>query len=84
MDEEGIQIDIAEAIGEATAAISLQSALVAMLVMKEVLTPDDAATLTGTARAGLSIMPISDGAKILAEAALSGFAKTYTKFLTKN
>jgi len=43
MDEEQIRIDIAEAIGKATAAICLQGAFVGALIVKEIISAEDAA-----------------------------------------
>jgi hypothetical protein len=42
VDEEGLKIDIAEAIGKATAAICIEGALVAVLVTKGILTNGEA------------------------------------------
>jgi hypothetical protein len=85
MDEEGLRIDIAEALGKATAAICLQAAIVAMFVNKRLMTIEDAAELTGLASLTLQEMSdLPDDAKLLAESALRGFAASYTKRIRQN
>jgi hypothetical protein len=85
IDEEGMQIDIAEAMGKANAAICIQGAIVAMLVTAGVLSEADIATISGIASQALSGMEgVNDGAKELGQSALRGFAKTWTKFVVKN
>jgi hypothetical protein len=49
MDEEGLRLDIAEALGKATAIICIQTALVTTLQVKGVLTADDVGSLSGVA-----------------------------------
>jgi hypothetical protein len=53
MDEEGMLIDIADARGQGVANSCIIAALVATLVTKELLTNEEAATLTGTAQTAL-------------------------------
>ena len=85
MDEEELRLDIAEALGKTNALISFQAAFAAMLVSKEILTIEDAAELTGTANAVLAEMEgLSDGVRILAQSALRGIARVYTKRITRN
>jgi hypothetical protein len=81
MDEEQIRIDIAEAIGKATAAICLQGAFVGALIAKEIISAEDAATVTGIANEGLGLSP---AVREMAEAAIRGFAKSWTKRITRN
>jgi hypothetical protein len=85
VDEEGLEIDIAEAIGKATAAICLEGALVAVLVTKGILTNGEAAELTGLADVALTELEgIPDDVRLLAASALRGFAGSWTKHVTKN
>ena len=85
MDEEAIRLDIAEAIGKATAAICLQSAFVGVLIAKGVITVADAATVSGVAGEALSTMEgVPPDARELAEAAIRGFASSCTKRVTRN
>ncbi len=85
LDLEGMQIDIADALGKGAAVISIQAALIGMLISKKILTEGDAGTLTGVASQGVSTLEdLSDEARELGQAALRGFAKTYMKHVTKN
>jgi hypothetical protein len=85
VDEEELRLDIAEALGKATAAICLEAALTAVLVKKRLLTIPDAAELTGIANQTLKDMEgLSHEARELAESALRGFAGSYTKRITRN
>jgi hypothetical protein len=85
MDEEELRVDIADALGKATAVICIQVALLATLVNKKVLTKDEAATLTALANQSLEVIPgVSDDVKMIAESTLRGFAKTWTKHVTRN
>ena len=84
MDEEQIRIDIAEAIGKATAAICLQGAFVGALMAKGVISAEDAATVTGVANEGLKAMQgLSPAVREMAEAAIRGFAISWTKRITR-
>ena len=84
MDEEELRVDIADALGKATAVICIQVALLATLVNKKVLTKDEG-TLTALANQSLEVMPgVSDDVKMMAESTLRGFAKTWTKHVTRN
>ncbi len=84
MDEEVLRGDVAEALGKATALICLQAALVATLVTKNILSIEDAASLTGIASDTLSALEgLSEDARVLAESALRGFAQSWTKRVTR-
>jgi hypothetical protein len=83
MNDEDARIDIAEAIGKASAAVCLQSALVETLRRKGILSDEEIATLTGLASISLRNMELSEDAAELAEASLRGVAKTYAKPLSK-
>ena len=84
MDEEGLRLDIADAIGKATAAICLQTAIVATLVTRRVITHEDAADLSGIANDALAeIDGLPDDARLLAGSCLRGCALAWTKYVTK-
>jgi hypothetical protein len=79
MDQEGLRLDIAEALGKANAIICIQTALVTSLKMKGLLTDGEVATLSGVANETLSAMSgLPDDVRELAESVLRGFAKTWT------
>jgi len=85
MDEEGIRLDIAEALGKINALLMIQNALIARLFTKRILSEEDAATIAGVAGEALSDMEgLSEEARELAQSALRGYAKTSTKRVTKN
>jgi hypothetical protein len=85
MDEEKMSVDIAEALGKSNAVICLQSALIAMLVNKRVMTMADAAELTGVANEILKQMEdISDDARVIAEASLRGLSRSYVRRIKTN
>ena len=76
---------LVEALGKANAIICLQSALVAKLVQTGKLTVGDAAELTAIATTALEQMKsIPDDVRKYANQALTGFARAYTKRLSKN
>jgi hypothetical protein len=56
MDKDELRLDVAEALGKATALICLQTALVAALKAKGVLTDSEVATLSGVANETLVAM----------------------------
>jgi len=77
--------DVTEAIGKAVACTAIQGALLATLLKRNLISKEDAATLTGVASAAITAMPgVTDDAKVLAQAALRGFASTYLKGVTRN
>jgi len=85
MDEEEIKTEFAEAIGKATAAICLQSAFVGALIAKKLISAEDAATISGVANQGLAAMEgLSPEAREIAGSAILGFAKSWTKRITRN
>lgn len=84
LDVEGMQIDIAEAIGKATAATALQGAMVAVLVSKGLMTLADAADITATATAGLAIFRLPADAEEMAKAAIRGFAASVAQNVTQH
>jgi len=85
MDEEELRLDIAEGIGKATAALSIQAALVAILVTNHKLSREDVATLAGTASASLDqTQGLPEDAKTFAESALRGFAKSWSTLVTQH
>jgi hypothetical protein len=85
MDEQELRLDTAEALGKATALICIQTALVTTLKVKGLLTDADVATLTGVANETLSEMRgVPDDALELAQSALRGLAKSWTKRVTRN
>jgi hypothetical protein len=78
-------IDIAEARGGAAANACIMAALVATFLTKGLLTKEDAATLTGVAQTALDNMKeLPEDARELGNAALRGFAKSWTKLVTRN
>jgi hypothetical protein len=85
MDEEQLRLDIAEALGKANTIICIQTALVSSLNRKAVLTNGEVATLSAVANETLSAMSgLPDDVRELAESVLRGFAKTWTKRVTRN
>jgi hypothetical protein len=79
MDEK-IEADISEALGKATAVICIQAALIEMLGSKNLLASDDVSTLLGLANGTLEHLPgVSDGSRLMAQAALRGFASVVVK-----
>ena len=85
MDQEGLEIDIADALGKSAAAICIQSALFGALVTKGILKIEDAALISGTASQGLAVFSgLSPEGRLMAEAAIRGFATTWTSRVTRN
>jgi hypothetical protein len=85
MDKDELRLDVAEALGKATALICLQTALVAALKAKGVLTDSEVATLSGVANETLVAMEgVPDDARELAQSALRGFALSWSKRVTRN
>ena len=85
MDKDELRLDVAEALGKATALICLQTALVAALKAKGVLTDSEVATLSGVASETLVAMEgVPDDARELAQSALRGFALSWSKRVTRN
>jgi hypothetical protein len=85
MDKDELRLDVAEALGKATALICLQTALVAALKAKGVLTDSELATLSGVANETLVAMEgVPDDARELAQSALRGFASSWLKRVTRN
>ena len=85
IDEEGLQIAVAEAAGKAAAAIVIQSALFGFLIGRDVLAIEDAAVISANAGQLLATQSeLSAEAKAMAERVLSGFAKTWSKRVTSN
>jgi hypothetical protein len=85
MDDEQLRTDLAEAIGKGTAAICIQSALMGMLVAKQVISPEDAATIAGLAQRALEqLTELSPEGRYMADSALRGFARTWTKNVKRN
>jgi hypothetical protein len=85
MDQEDIELGIAEAIGKASAAMSIETALIRLLKRKAMLTGEDVATLAGEAEMALTAMVgLSEEAMELALSALRGCSKSWTKAVTKN
>jgi hypothetical protein len=84
-DVEGMQIDIAEAIGKATASIAIQGALVATLIRKDVITLGEAAEINAIALEGLEkvfrLGPMPDE---MAKSAIRGFAASLAQHLTRH
>lgn len=77
--------DLDKASGKAAAIIAIQSALIAKLITRNVLTREDAAELTGFASVSIKTMlGLSDGAREMAESALKGFAGSWLKDVTRN
>jgi hypothetical protein len=76
--------DAAEAIGKASAAISIQAALIARLLAKRILTAEEVVTLTGDASIRLESMNLAEDAKTMADAALRGIATMWTLIVPKN
>ncbi|MGC2414587.1 MAG: hypothetical protein WA459_18060, partial [Stellaceae bacterium] len=86
MDEEGMINDIAEARGVGVANNCLMAAIVATLVTKGILTGDDTATLTGTAKTAIDRISEDDlpaDAREMANAALRGFATAWLRLVTR-
>jgi len=85
MNDELYRLYIVEALGKADACICIQSALVAMLINNKLMTMADAATLSGLASETLKEMQgVRADARVMAESAIRGFAKSCTKRLTRN
>jgi hypothetical protein len=85
MDEEGILIDIADVRGRAEALTCIMAAMVASFVNKGLLAKDEAATLTSAAKTLLdNVKDFPDDARLLADSALRGFARSWTKLVTIN
>jgi hypothetical protein len=71
--------------GDSLALICLQTALVAALKAKGVLTDSEVATLSGVANETLVAMEgVPDDARELAQSALRGFALSWSKRVTRN
>jgi hypothetical protein len=78
-------IEVADAIGKATAAVCIQAALVRLLLRKRLIAPADVATLAGEAETALGLMAgLSAEAIELAQASLRGFSQAWTKAVTTN
>jgi hypothetical protein len=85
MDEEGMLIDIADARGQGIANSCIMAALVATFVTKGLLTNDEAATLTGAAQTALDAKKdLPADTRELANAAVRGFAQSWTKLVTRH
>ena len=85
MDKDELRLDVGEALGKATPLICLQTALVAALKAKGVLTDSEVATLSGVANETLVAMEgMPDDAMELAQSALRGFALSWSKRVTRN
>jgi len=85
MDQDEIELGIAEAIGKSTAAMCIQTAMVRLLLRTAVISAEDVATLGGEAEMALtSTAGLSEEAMELAMAALRGCTKKWTEAITKN
>ena len=85
MDQEEIEIGVAEAIGKATAVVCVHTALIRLMFRRNLISNEDVATLSGEAELALRTMDgLSAGATEMAQAALRGFARAWTKAVTKN
>lgn len=80
----GVMELLAETLGKSSAALAVQSATVAMLIKKGVLTIEDAATISGYASLATKSFEFPPPIQQVADAALSGFAQSLTSLLSKN
>lgn len=84
IDEEKLGIDIAEAIGKASASIAMTLSLMALLKEKGLITEGDGATSIALAQSQIDAMKgLPADAAIMAESAIRGATKAWTKRLTK-
>jgi hypothetical protein len=82
-DFEEMLIDIAEARGKATAAVSLQSAMAATLIRKGVLTLEEAADISAMSMTSLeTIFRLPPDADEMAKSVLRGWAASIVSHLT--
>ena len=79
------ELDADETAGKTAAIIAIQSALVARLITRNVITREEAAEMTAAASAAVETMDgLSADAKIIGEAVLKGFASSWLKGVTRN
>jgi hypothetical protein len=84
IDEEKLEIDIAEAIGKASASTALILGLMAVLKDKGLITHEDGALITALASAELKAFAgLTPESVEMAESAIRGAARAWTKRLTK-
>jgi hypothetical protein len=80
-----MKIDIAEAIGKATAAICIETGLIRLLLDKGMITKDEVSNLAAEAQLALNgMVGLSEEALELAMAALRGCTQSWTKGMTRN
>jgi hypothetical protein len=85
MGQDEIEAGIAEGIGKSAAVVCVHTALIRLLFRKKLISAEDVATLAGEAETALTSMDgLSAESLVMAQAALRGFASSWTKVVTKN
>jgi hypothetical protein len=79
MTEEEIMEEIAVAVGYGLAALSLQGAIAAQLALRGVFSAQHLTVIAETAEqmAGSGVVDASEGAVLIAQSAIRGFAQTW-------
>ena len=85
MNQDEIETGIAESIGKSSAVICVHTALIRNLFSKGLISAEDVATLAAEAQNALTSMEgLSHDSLVMAQAALRGFALSWTKVVTRN
>jgi predicted transcriptional regulator len=85
MSNDELRVDLAEAIGKASASLCLNAAIVAALVARGALSREDAATLAAHATEALrATAGLSDDAKEIGETCLRGYSRSWTRLVARN